>query len=267
MSVADTSVERRGPRRVLSVADECGAAKCRSRDKSAMFLCPHCYVVRYCSLECQRKHWKTHRCEPIVECPSAYAVEGEDGDGREEAATMLLQRGDELGSEVALYLGGVAALAEGALMQRRVSAVVSFVSAKHLSRKAAALLVGNDERRLARGQCYRALHYVSIEDDDAAPIGAQLEPAAQFIDEWAPLGGVLVHCMAGHSRSATVAAYYIATRVLYRRAALTRAEDAGALADEAISTVRQFRPTAYPSAGFAAQLREEVWRFVRDDRR
>lgn len=265
MSVVGTEDAYTGPpRRLLTVSERCAAC---GKDDKPLALCRHCYVVGYCTEKCRKRAWRTHRCEPIVACAAAY---DESGDDREPAATKLLERGGDGGSPATLYVGGVAALADGALMDRRVAAVVSLVTPKHLSRKAVARLVGADERHVARGQCYRASLYIAVEDDDEAPLGARLEQTAQFIDEWAPLGGVLVHCMAGHSRSATVAAYYVATRFLYPRSRheLRGPAEVEALADAAISHVRQHRPAAYPSDGFAAQLRAAVWEFhVGEDRR
>lgn len=68
------------------------------------------------------------------------------------------------------------------------------------------------------------------------------EPIAAFIDRGRASGGVLVHCYAGVSRSATLVAAYL----ILRR---------GMTLQEALDTLRAARPTVQPNPGFLAQLR------------
>ncbi|KAJ2819761.1 tyrosine protein phosphatase yvh1, partial [Coemansia furcata] len=86
--------------------------------------------------------------------------------------------------------------------------------------------------------------YMSVEIDDLPE-----ENIVQFFPETNDFTGnvlesggrVLVHCMAGQSRSATVAAAY-----LMQRDTLT--------AEEAIATIKDKRPQIHPNCGFLDQL-------------
>ena len=84
---------------------------------------------------------------------------------------------------------------------------------------------------------------VYVDDDPAAEISEYFTACSEFIDEALsrPHSQVLVHCMAGHSRSATVLAAH-----------LMRTE--GLTATAAVGVVAAVRPKINPNPGFMAQL-------------
>lgn len=82
---------------------------------------------------------------------------------------------------------------------------------------------------------------VDIYDDERANISQHFEQSNQFIEGGRAAGGVLVHCYAGVSRSATlVLAYLMSRERLPLKLAMQR--------------VREARPAAQPNAGFFRQL-------------
>jgi hypothetical protein len=85
-----------------------------------------------------------------------------------------------------------------------------------------------------------------IYDDVDANIVPALEPALEFIDRAPPGAGVLVHCVEGVSRSAS-----IVIALLMRDRALSY--------DEALGLVRQRRPVVRPNEAFAKQLKQIKW--------
>jgi len=46
----------------------------RKVQRSKMFYCNRCYEVNYCSVECQKNDWKTHRefCDEVVEMKATF---------------------------------------------------------------------------------------------------------------------------------------------------------------------------------------------------
>lgn len=84
-----------------------------------------------------------------------------------------------------------------------------------------------------------------IHEDDTAQTNLiqHFPKAIQFIQavREAAVGGVLIHCQAGVSRSATIAAAYL----IWSR---------GMTVDAALGQIREVRPSAEPAPGFRAQL-------------
>merc|ERR1712110_101763 len=80
-----------------------------------------------------------------------------------------------------------------------------------------------------------------VVDNQAMCIGLVLSEICDFISEGIAKGGVLVHCGAGVSRSATAVCAF-----LMRERSMTAAE--------ALDHVRKSRPCANPNPGFATQL-------------
>ncbi len=86
-------------------------------------------------------------------------------------------------------------------------------------------------------------HLVPIYDDSSVDLLPHLETAVEFISTGRKAGGVLVHCYAGQSRSASfVIAYLVAKE--------------GMSLPEAWATVKKARPCVQPNAGFLRQLAE-----------
>lgn len=95
-------------------------------------------------------------------------------------------------------------------------------------------------RHLVMDGVNRLLIYV--QDEPGTDLSAHFETCSKFIDRaLTRKGQLLVHCMAGRSRSATVVAAH-----------LMRAE--GLTAVEALASVRSARPEINPNPGFVSQL-------------
>ena len=84
-------------------------------------------------------------------------------------------------------------------------------------------------------------HLVPIYDDASVELAPHLNEAVNFISEGLDCGGVLVHCYAGQSRSASFVIAYL------------MAEEGLSLA-EAWTAVRKARPCVQPNQGFLRQL-------------
>lgn len=85
-------------------------------------------------------------------------------------------------------------------------------------------------------------HQINIDDDDDEDVLVHFLPAIAFIQTELDNGrGVLVHCQAGMSRSATIVAAYI----MYSRHIDCEA---------ALEIIRKARPSIEPNAGFVQQL-------------
>lgn len=86
-----------------------------------------------------------------------------------------------------------------------------------------------------------AYHLVPIYDDASVELAPHLHESVQFMAEGRDAGGVLVHCYAGQSRSASfVIAYLMA--------------EEGMSLTEAWAAVRKARPCVQPNQGFLRQL-------------
>ena len=177
---------------------------------------------------------------------AAFAAAAEEGEAAAVASLSLADDGeqeDEGDGEVeevlddvpqrvlqGLYLGSVdAAQNLPALRARGITHVLTV--AKELSQEWPAEF---------------AHKYVAVQDSETVEndLLSQFAPCNAFIDgARAAGGGVLVHCLAGRSRSAAVCAAYL----------MHAAEAAGA--DAALRHVREARPWVEPNAAFVAQLR------------
>ncbi|KAK9462349.1 protein-tyrosine phosphatase-like protein [Lipomyces oligophaga] len=126
-----------------------------------------------------------------------------------------------------IYLGSLFALrGKKAIQDAHISHVLSAVNGK-----------------LDLSQLPETSHlHVDIEDDEDTDLLQHLEHALAFMDEAISSGGaVLVHCMAGVSRSASIVCAYIM-------------RDRQILFDEALELVRHARPIANPNDSFREQL-------------
>jgi len=84
-------------------------------------------------------------------------------------------------------------------------------------------------------------HRILIDDDESCNIKQHFESAISFIDLHINNGGVLVHCQAGISRSATICIAYLMKSV-------------GLSFDASFVVVRFARSTIAPNGGFIKQL-------------
>ncbi|KAI5299547.1 hypothetical protein KEM56_003158 [Ascosphaera pollenicola] len=129
-----------------------------------------------------------------------------------------------------LYIGGIIALRnQVGLQQANITHVVSVLKESPA-----------DEDLLASFRTY----HVPVDDVSDEDILQYIPGAVRFIEEGLRSGGgVLVHCTAGKSRSATVCIAYLLSR------------QAGALTpSEALQMIRQTRPLCEPNEGFMEQL-------------
>ena len=102
---------------------------------------------------------------------------------------------------------------------------------------------------------------VQVDDDDEEDIMQYFEATNSFIDQARSTGaGVLVHCIAGISRSVTVVCAYL----LYSQAKLKSASTVGpnneitdkskSIVDSTIAQIKKHRPIANPNPSFRQQL-------------
>jgi hypothetical protein len=86
-------------------------------------------------------------------------------------------------------------------------------------------------------------HVVAIYDDSSVDLLPHLEKAVEYIATGRKAGGVLVHCYAGQSRSASFVIAYLLAK-------------GNMSLSEAWATVRKARPCVHPNQGFLHQLAE-----------
>ena len=86
------------------------------------------------------------------------------------------------------------------------------------------------------------LFLFSIEDNEVVSILHLVNLASDFIHQGRCHGNVLVHCVAGVSRSASFCIAYLMREL-------------GVTFEEGLQMVRKARPVCWPNAGFAQQLR------------
>ena len=85
-------------------------------------------------------------------------------------------------------------------------------------------------------------NWIDVEDDDTVPIGVYFKSVCKDIDAMRHQGkAVLVHCMAGVSRSPTLVAAYLMHSRRWTAA-------------QALAYLIERRPCIYPNAGFRRQL-------------
>jgi protein-tyrosine phosphatase len=180
-------------------------------------VCGQCQVAAYCSAQCVDIDWsRVHHAE--------------HENGTEPANLVLGPQHPHWGS---LWIGGIDALHDDAIMAR-IGAVVSVVHEERLAQCVLDHYVG--ERPALR---------VSIRDRPDEDIGVHFQRVGAFIDAHIRAGrNVLVHCMAGISRSATFVLYYM---MRYR---------GFGTADEALGVLRKVRPRVQPNRGFWLSLQK-----------
>eukprot|EP00128_Syssomonas_multiformis_P011992 Colp12_sorted_trinity150504_noHs@28008 len=83
---------------------------------------------------------------------------------------------------------------------------------------------------------------VKIADKPSSDLFSLLPTCFAFIQEGLDAGGVLVHCMAGISRSVSIAAAFVM-------------KTKGVTCDDALARIKEARPCALPNSGFYAQLK------------
>ncbi|CAD8175528.1 unnamed protein product [Paramecium octaurelia] len=84
-------------------------------------------------------------------------------------------------------------------------------------------------------------HIIEIFDSDTANISQHFQTANEWIERGFKIGGVLVHCMAGISRSAAIVISYLIEKKKMNY-------------NQALSFVKSKRPQINPNKGFSNQL-------------
>lgn len=86
------------------------------------------------------------------------------------------------------------------------------------------------------------MHRVAVDDTETTNIAEHFIPTANFIDAARKNGqGVLVHCQAGVSRSTTLVAAYLMSKL-------------GLNVEQAVEKIRSVRPQVEPTQFFLLQL-------------
>lgn len=187
-----------------------GCKHCQKR-APVYYSCSVCLEAKYCGEECAHFDWI-----------ASHAQEHEEN-------AM-----DEIYPNV--YLGAVRCIKKRALMQG-IQAVVSALDEGRFP-------VGVVRARLDKeypGQMYHLR--VTLDDDEDADIAQFFDLVANWVNEQVKAGRtVLIHCVAGHSRSVTLLLYYM---LRYRGLKSVK---------KALEFVQERRPSAQPNAGFMEQL-------------
>lgn len=88
--------------------------------------------------------------------------------------------------------------------------------------------------------------WIDIEDDDSEPIAAHFNKVIAAIEKARAAGkATLIHCMAGVSRSPTLAAAWLMHHYAWTAA-------------QALAYLKERRPCVDPNAGFVAALQEKM---------
>ena len=90
-------------------------------------------------------------------------------------------------------------------------------------------------------------HYIYVEDFENFNMKTVFESTFKKIEASLAHGPVLIHCMAGVSRSSSVAIYYMMKKGYAKSY------------EEALSYLRNTRPQVQPNSGFERQLKEEMF--------
>lgn len=189
---------------------------CRRFLKESSLLCSACHIATYCGKECAHNDWYIGR----------HATEH----GLIEHEMDLILGNGKKGVP-SLYLGSVDALRDPEALQH-IDAVVSALGENY----------DNTSIRRAVGENRHHLR-VTLWDEDDADISQYFQPVAEWISKQLKQNRhVLVHCVAGHSRSTSLLIYYMLRYGGFRSV------------DEALSYIQQRRPTAHPNLGFMQQL-------------
>jgi protein-tyrosine phosphatase len=132
----------------------------------------------------------------------------------------------------------------GSIFLGSVDALHDPLALKHIDSVVSALGENYDDMSIRRAVGEDRYHLrITIWDEDDANISYYFQPVAEWILEqlkWKR--HVLVHCVAGHSRSTSLLIYYMLRYGGFRTV------------DEALAYIQARRPTAGPNPGFMKQL-------------
>lgn len=200
---------------------------CRKPTGKDPLVCGQCHLIAYCGDACADADWYA----PV----NGHARDHEE----EEEHTMDLILGSGAAGEGSIFLGSVDALRDPKAMSH-IDAVVSVLGENY----------DNDEIEKAvdvgRNENNRRWHLrITIWDSPEEDIAYYFEAVANWIHRHMVAGRhLLIHCVAGHSRSTTLLIYYMLKHAGFESV------------DEALSYIQERRPTAGPNEGFMEQLRE-----------
>lgn len=169
--------------------------------------CEGCQIAAYCNPHCQSKDWEKHAL-----------------DEEHDADVIVATRTGKV------YVGGLVALSNEAVMST-IGAVVSAVPYSRVSDEELLPLIGSRQHMR-----------VDVHDDPKQNLRPYFKPVAQFITQNLSKN-VLVHCIAGHSRSVSLLVYYMVK--VAKVASGTR---------DALDKICAIRPTIEPNEGFVHQL-------------
>ena len=198
---------------------QCSYCK-KKRDN--LYMCSACRIAVYCNDECAHLDWIGNHASEVSH----------------HRMNLILESGEK-GN---VYLGSVMAAED-----------VSYLK----DHKVKAVLSALDEGRYPWGYIDDILDKnmfhmrITLDDDENTNIAQYFDETSRFIDEHVRAGrNVLVHCVAGQSRSTTLLIYYMVTYL---------GKDFPDV-DDALSYIQQRRPQAQPNEGFMRQLDAAVSR-------
>lgn len=217
---------KKGGRGKMSKKFKCGKCK-KSIEKSDAFVCSSCHIMTYCSNECANADW--------VGIGGTHADDHDDN--TENIMDLVLGSGKK--GEGTIFLGSVDALSDSVALDH-IDSVVSALGENYDNETIREAV--NTGREPNNQRFHLRITLWDAKDQD---IAYYFDPVADWMhDQMIAKRHLLIHCVAGHSRSTTLLLYYMLKYAGFKSV------------DEALSYVQVRRPTAQPNSGFMKQLRQ-----------
>ena len=191
----------------------------------AEFLCGSCRIMSYCNSKCADADWYI-----------AGEHANDHNDEKEHIMDLILGSGKK--NAASIFLGSVDALYEPSVLSH-IDSIVSVLGENYDD------ITVREAVNAGRAPNNQRWHLrVTIWDDEKEDIAQYFDLVADWMKDQMIAGRhLLIHCVAGHSRSTTLLIYYMIKWGGFKSV------------DKALSYIRKRRPTAHPNSGFMKQLR------------